>query len=63
MNRTGRYAYLSYHFANLSADILDLFCRACELVDVADYRRYETAVRINRRASVACFEAEVGIKR
>lgn len=61
VNRTGRYAYGSYCFRNLSADILDLFSRACDSVGV-EHRRYATSVRINRRGSVAVMEEHVGRK-
>jgi Homeodomain-like domain len=62
INRTGPYEYLSYDFANLSADILDLVEWAYHLVGV-DCRRTRTSVRVNRRASVALVEANVGLKR
>jgi hypothetical protein len=39
VNRTGPYEYLSYDFTNRSSDILDIFSRTCDEVDV-DYRRY-----------------------
>jgi hypothetical protein len=61
VNRTGKYAYLSYDFKNRSADILGLFTDACDLAGV-EYRRYSEHVRIYRRASVALMEAQVGIK-
>ena len=51
VNRTGRYEYLSYGFANYSADILDLVestCRAQGLVRAATRR----AIRLNRRGDV-----------
>lgn len=60
-NRTGRYSYLSYDFKNYSADILDLFTGACDLVGV-EYRRYQRHVRIYRRPSVALMQRHVGIK-
>ncbi|NLT04843.1 MAG: helix-turn-helix domain-containing protein [Solirubrobacterales bacterium] len=62
INRTGPYEYLSYHFSNHSEDIIGLFCRTCDAVGL-DYRRYRQAVRINRRASVARLQAEIGVKR
>jgi hypothetical protein len=61
VNRTGAYEYLSYDFTNRSAEILDLYTHACDLVGV-EYRRYERRVRIYRRPSVAVFEAHVGRK-
>jgi hypothetical protein len=62
VNRTGRYEYLSYEFANRSQDILDLFGRTCTAVGV-EYRRYARAIRVYRRESVALLEANVGVKR
>ena len=61
INRTGRYAYLSYDFSNRSSDILDLFVGACDHVGV-DCRRYDRHVRIYRRPSVAAMLAHVGLK-
>src|SRR4051794_29940817 len=61
VNRTGPYEYTSYGFRNLSADILDLFERTC--LDVGLHpRRYDTAVRLNRRDDVARLLAHVGLK-
>jgi hypothetical protein len=62
VNRTGRYAYLSFDFSNRSHDILGLFAATCDAVGVA-YRRYERHIRIYRRASVVLVEANVGLKR
>jgi hypothetical protein len=62
INRTGRYAYLSYEFSNRSQDILGLFGQTCDSVSV-EYRRYPKAIRIYRRPSVALLEANVGVKR
>ena len=65
VNRTGPYSYLSYDFCNNSEDIIELFTRACRLMDV-EYRltrwREKLRVRINRRASVKRMLAEVGLK-
>ena len=61
VNRTGRYAYLSYEFSNRSAQIRELFMDACDLVDV-EYRPYKRYVRIYRRASVALMQEHVGLK-
>jgi hypothetical protein len=62
VNRTGPYEYLSYGFSNHSADILDLFCGACDELGL-EYRRYTRAVRINRRSSVARLKDKIGVKR
>jgi hypothetical protein len=61
VNRTGRYEYLSYDFANRSADIRELFARVCDTVGV-DCRPAGDRVRIYRRASVELMREHVGIK-
>jgi hypothetical protein len=61
INRTGRYAYLSYDFKNYSADILDLFVVTCEAVGLRP-RRYARHVRLSRREDVARLVQEVGLK-
>jgi hypothetical protein len=61
INRTGRYAYLSYEFSNRSAQIRELFMDACDLVGV-EYRPYKRYVRIYRRLSVALMQQHVGLK-
>jgi hypothetical protein len=61
VNRTGRYAYLSYEFSNRSAQIRELFMDACDLVGV-EYRAYSRYVRIYRRPSVALMQQHVGVK-
>jgi hypothetical protein len=61
VNRTGRYAYLSYDFCNLSRDIRELFARTCRLVGV-ECRVYERRVRVYRRANVALLAEHVGTK-
>jgi Homeodomain-like domain/LAGLIDADG-like domain len=61
VNRTGRYAYLSYDFSNRSPQIRELFMDACDRVDV-EYRAYQRYVRIYRRPSVALMQEHVGVK-
>ena len=66
IHRPQPYEYLSYSFANMSKDIIDLFVAACDRVAVftrstAD-RRGLWNVRINRRASVALMLDHVGLK-
>ena len=61
VNRTGRYAYESYSFGNLSTDILRLFAWACEHAGV-ECRVYRKYVAIYRRASVARMLEHVGRK-
>jgi hypothetical protein len=61
VNRTGRYEYVSYHFRNLSPDILALFARTCRTVGLHP-RPTATYVRLNRRADVAMLQRRVGGK-
>jgi hypothetical protein len=61
VNRTGRYEYLSYHFANYSTDILDLFESTCVDLGLRP-RRYARAIRLNRRDDVARLVDHVGLK-
>jgi hypothetical protein len=61
VNRTRRYSYVSYDFANRSQHILGLFGEACELTGV-EYRRYPKHIRVYRRASVALMQEHVGPK-
>jgi hypothetical protein len=61
INRTGKYAYESYDFANYSPGILELFASTCASVGV-ECRVYRKSVRIYRRASVALMLEHVGRK-
>ncbi|MGH2969397.1 MAG: hypothetical protein ACRDK0_10075 [Solirubrobacteraceae bacterium] len=61
INRTGPYEYLSYDFANLSRDILDLFVGTCARLGLRP-RRYAKRVRLYRREDVARLVENVGIK-
>ncbi len=61
VNRTGRYKYLSYGFANYSADILDLVESTCRAQNLSP-RRYARAIRLNRRDDVARLLEHVGLK-
>ena len=61
VNRTGRYEYLSYDFANVSQDILDLFAETCLSLDL-NPRRYARHIRLYRRADVALVREHVGLK-
>jgi hypothetical protein len=38
VHRAQPYEYLSYHFGNLSKDIIDIFTAACDFAGVHDYR-------------------------
>jgi hypothetical protein len=67
VNRTGRYEYVSYHFGNLSRDIVNLLALALTHVGVeyrltSGCRRGIHNLRINRRASVALMLENVGLK-
>jgi hypothetical protein len=61
INRTGKYEYESYDFANTSRDILELFASTCAVVGV-ECRLYAKSVRIYRRASVELMLEHVGRK-
>jgi hypothetical protein len=61
LNRTGRYEYVSYEFANRSRDILDLCEATCRRVGLRP-RRYERAIRLYRRHDVALLLEHVGVK-
>jgi hypothetical protein len=61
VNRTGRYEYLSYDFANWSTDILDLFEGTCRELGLSP-RRYARSIRLYRRGDVARLVEHVGIK-
>ena len=61
VNRTGRYAYLSYEFRNCSTDILGLFASTCAAVGLRP-RRYHDRVRLCRGADVAQLLTHVGVK-
>jgi hypothetical protein len=61
-NRVGQRSYLRYYFTNLSSDILDLFCTACDALGVAWTRPTSKQISIARSASVARLDAFVGPK-
>jgi hypothetical protein len=60
--RLGQYAYPRYFFSNLSADIRELFCDACERVGVRWTHSNHRNISISHRASVALLEEFVGPK-
>lgn len=66
IHRPQPYEYLTYHFANMSKDIVDLFVKACDSVQVFTRvtvdRKGLWNVRINRRESVARMLEHVGRK-
>jgi hypothetical protein len=61
VNRTGPYEYLSYEFANRSADILDLFEMVARGLGLRP-RRYARAIRLYRRDDVQALVENVGVK-
>ena len=61
VNRTGRYEYLSYDFANHSDDILGLFEEVCLELGLRP-RRTSRRVRLNRRGDVARLVDNIGLK-
>jgi hypothetical protein len=61
VNRTGRYEYLSYDFANWSQGILDLFVETCTGLGLRP-RRYRRHARLYRREDVARLVEHVGLK-
>ena len=61
VNRTGRYEYLSYDFANYSEGILGLFERTCLALGLRPCRT-SRRVRLNRRGDVALLLEHVGRK-
>jgi hypothetical protein len=67
VHRDVPYEYLSYQFANMSRDIVDLFVAACNSVGVFTRVNRNARglwdVRINRRQSVALMLEHVGTKR
>jgi hypothetical protein len=48
--------YPAYSFSNRSEDILGLFCRACDLLDIHHTRANKTTISIARRAAVALMD-------
>jgi hypothetical protein len=61
VNRTGRYAYLSFEFRNWSAGILTMFASTCSDVGLHP-RQYPDRVRLCRRGDVAELLTHVGLK-
>ncbi|UJA19809.1 hypothetical protein HJD18_06025 [Thermoleophilia bacterium SCSIO 60948] len=67
VNRTGRYEYLAYGFANRSEQIASLFEQSCDRVGVRCRKTYSATtglwqIRVNRRGDVARFLRHVGRK-
>jgi hypothetical protein len=66
IHRPQPYEYRSYHFANMSKDIIDLFVGSCDRVGIFTGVNVDRLglwnVRINRRDSVALMLEHVGRK-
>jgi hypothetical protein len=61
--RVAEYAYPRYFFSNLSADIRELFCRACDRLGVRWTQSNPRNISVSHRDSVAVLEELVGPKR
>lgn len=55
--RVAEYAYARYFFSNLSEDIRDLFCAACDALDVRWTQSNPRNISVAHRASVARLDA------
>jgi hypothetical protein len=62
--RAGRreYAYPRYFFTNLSADIRDLFCAACEQLDICWSQSSYKNISVAERRSVKFLDSFIGPK-
>src|SRR5439155_7894454 len=63
LNRVKRQAYARYQFTNLSDDIREIFCRACDDFGVAWRTMNAKSISIARRADVVRLDTVVGPKR
>jgi hypothetical protein len=54
--------YPRYEFTNASADIRDIFTRACDAIGVEWRRSRPRVISVARRASVAILDSFVGPK-
>jgi hypothetical protein len=52
--------YPAYSFSNRAEDIIDLFCRACDLLSIRHTRAHTTTVSVARRDAVALMDRIVG---
>jgi hypothetical protein len=57
-----RYSYIRYQFSNRSADIRQLFTRACDALGVESKQTSFCAISVSRRASVVLLDRHVGAK-
>jgi hypothetical protein len=62
-NKVNGREYPRYEFSNASSDILSLFARACDLLDVQWRPRGPRTVSVARRASVLRLDQFIGPKR
>jgi RNase P subunit RPR2 len=60
--RVGQYAYPRYFFSNLSADIRELFCDACDRLGVRWTQSNHRNISVAQRRSVAILDEHVGPK-
>lgn len=61
-NGPKQYRYVRYFFSNLSEDIKDLFCQACDRLGIKWSRANPRYVSISDRASVAMLDEFIGPK-
>ncbi|MGH2755035.1 MAG: helix-turn-helix domain-containing protein, partial [Actinomycetota bacterium] len=57
------YEYPRYEFSNRSGDIRDLFCKACDTLEIGWTRTGSHKVAVSRRPDVAKLDEVVGPKR
>jgi hypothetical protein len=60
--RGGKYSYPRYQFSNASSDIRQIFCDACDLLDVSWRRMNERNISVARAADVAKLDCIIGPK-
>jgi hypothetical protein len=63
MNQVGERAYPRYFFTNHSADILQIFCQACDRAGVLWTRPTWKQVSVARAAHVSTLDRLIGPKR
>lgn len=62
LNKSMGHVYPRYFFDNVSADILGIFCEACDQLGIAWRHPKERTISIARRESVALLDTFVGPK-
>ncbi len=63
LNKVNGREYPRYEFSNASSDILSLFARACDLLDVRWRRSGPRTISVARRAGVLKLDQFIGPKR